>query len=73
MAMAVRSLEDRRLQQQAKNLLVAGTDSRRIDADWMATGWADRLARAVRASGESFSGPLQSPREPWHYAFRPSQ
>ncbi|TQD50977.1 hypothetical protein FKV25_02975 [Lysobacter aestuarii] len=50
------------------DVLVAGTDSRRIDADWIHGGWARRLAE-VMAESPAFEGPLRSPREPWHYAY----
>jgi hypothetical protein len=36
---------------------------------WDTQGWAQRLAAAVRESGARFSGPLASPREPWHYSY----
>jgi hypothetical protein len=36
---------------------------------WDEQGWAQRLAAAVRESGARFSGPLASPREPWHYNY----
>ncbi|WP_271680387.1 hypothetical protein [Thermomonas mangrovi] len=52
-------------------VLVAGTDSRRIDADWRTGGWAARLQAAITASGMPFVGPLASPDEPWHYAWQP--
>jgi hypothetical protein len=52
-------------------VLVAGTDSRRIDADWVESGWAQRLAD-VMAESPAFKGPLVSPREPWHYAYEPA-
>ncbi|KFN51423.1 hypothetical protein [Arenimonas composti] len=50
--------------------LVAGTDSRRIQADWRDGGWAEKLAEAVRIS-DAFAGPLVSPDEPWHYDYLP--
>lgn len=53
--------------------LVAGTDSRRIDADWIAGGWADKLAAAVSAASTRLKGPLRSPREPWHYDYDPGE
>ncbi len=53
-------------------VLVAGTDSRRIDADWVEGGWARRLAE-VMAESPAFEGPLRSPREPWHYAYAPAE
>jgi hypothetical protein len=52
-------------------VLVAGTDARRMQADWRDGGWEAKLAEAVRASGAAFTGPLRSPDEPWHYAFTP--
>jgi hypothetical protein len=52
----------------AGDVLVAGTDSTRIASDWRDGGWATRLADAVKASA-AFEGPLQSPNEPWHYAY----
>lgn len=50
------------------DVLVAGTDSTRIAADWRAAGWAARLADAITAS-DAFTGPLKAPDEPWHYAY----
>jgi len=52
--------------------LVAGVDSGRRQQDWIDGGWGERLAAAVRVSGEPFEGPLRSPDEPWHYAYVPS-
>ena len=46
---------------------IATPDSATIETVWTAQGWGDRLARAVRESGARFSGPLEVPREPWHY------
>lgn len=52
------------------DVLVAGTDSRRIDTDWVDAGWAARLAELM-AMDPAFEGPLAQPTEPWHYAYRP--
>ncbi len=52
-------------------VLVAGTDARRIDVDWIATGWARRLAE-VMAESPAFKGPLTRPSEPWHYIYVPA-
>lgn len=49
--------------------LVAGTDVDAIENDWDAQGWAARLEQAVRAAGCRFTGPLEHPREPWHYTY----
>lgn len=38
---------------------------------WRSTGWAAKLADAVRPS-RYFSGPLKSPDEPWHWTFDPT-
>ncbi|HEX8284129.1 MAG TPA: hypothetical protein VF588_12270 [Pyrinomonadaceae bacterium] len=38
---------------------------------WDSAGWTAKLQEAVRASGTKFSGPLASPREPWHYDYQP--
>ncbi len=38
---------------------------------WRTSGWADRLADAVRPSAY-FSGPLRVPDEPWHWTFDPT-
>jgi hypothetical protein len=51
--------------------LVAGTDSRSRQSQWIDAGWATRLATAVRESGAAFTGPLASPDEPWHYSYMP--
>jgi len=50
--------------------LVAGTDSARIAAVWVGLGWAARLAQAIHEAGPNFTGPLQSPNEPWHYTYQ---
>ena len=50
---------------------VATPDAATIETVWTAHGWSDRLARAVRESGARFSGPLEVPREPWHYRCEP--
>jgi hypothetical protein len=52
--------------------LVAGTDSASARTQWDAAGWTQKLHTAVGAAGAHFSGPLQSPYEPWHYAYVPA-
>jgi hypothetical protein len=47
--------------------LVAGTLSTTVDSVWDGAGWTDRLKKAVIEAGARFDGPLESPREPWHY------
>jgi hypothetical protein len=38
---------------------------------WDSAGWTAKLQEAVRAASTKFSGPLASPREPWHYDYSP--
>lgn len=52
--------------------IVAGFDAESAGKQWDAAGWTRKLHAAVVASGEPFSGPLQSPYEPWHYAYTPA-
>jgi hypothetical protein len=48
--------------------LIAGPSS---PSAWDSAGWTAKLQEAVRAASAKFSGPLASPREPWHYDYRP--
>ena len=50
-------------------VIVAGTDVASARSDWDLAGWTHRLQQAVSTSRRPFSGPLQSPHEPWHYAY----
>ena len=54
----------------AGDRLVAGTDSRTIQERWLDDGWADRLHASISEASDRFAGPLRSPNEPWHYAYR---
>jgi hypothetical protein len=49
--------------------VVAGPDVATIPDAWDAQGWAARLEQAVREAGCRFVGPLERPREPWHYTY----
>ena len=51
--------------------LVAGTDTGRAAADWEAAGWTERLRRVVTSTSTRLRGPLEAPREPWHYVYVP--
>jgi hypothetical protein len=51
--------------------VVAGTTSTTIDSVWDRGGWAEKLRLAVTVSGGDLAGPLEAPREPWHYEYRP--
>ena len=48
--------------------LIAGPSS---PSAWDAAGWTSKLEEAVGRAGAKFKGPLASPREPWHYDYRP--
>ena len=48
--------------------LIAGPSS---PSAWDAAGWTLKLQEAVARASTKFSGPLASPREPWHYDYRP--
>lgn len=53
--------------------LVAGFDAASAHEQWDLRGWTRKLHAAVTASGKPFIGPLQSPYEPWHYAYSPGR
>jgi hypothetical protein len=48
---------------------VAGPSYADVKPVWEAQGWAERLRRAVRTTGDRFQGPLKTPNEPWHYEY----
>ena len=48
--------------------LIAGPSS---PSAWDAAGWTAKLQEAVGRASTKFKGPLASPREPWHYDYRP--
>lgn len=52
--------------------MVAGLVAATAHSQWDDAGWTRRLHAAVTASGKPFVGPLQSPYEPWHYAYAPA-
>jgi hypothetical protein len=52
--------------------LIAGTDASSARSQWDAAGWTQKLQAAVNSAGNHFTGPLQSPYEPWHYAYLPT-
>jgi hypothetical protein len=51
--------------------VVAGLEAASAHQRWDEAGWTRKLHDAVVASGKPFVGPLQSPYEPWHYAYTP--
>jgi hypothetical protein len=48
--------------------LIAGPSS---PGAWDKEGWTEKVRDAVARASTKFSGPLASPREPWHYDYRP--
>jgi D-alanyl-D-alanine carboxypeptidase len=53
--------------------IVAGMVAATADSQWDSAGWTRKLHQAVVDSGKPFVGPLQSPYEPWHYAYTPAR
>ena len=51
--------------------IVAGANSKQIDTVWRAEKWDEKLKASMDAAGPSFTGPLTSPDEPWHYNYKP--
>lgn len=54
---------------QKGDTIVAGPRTATIATEWDAAGWTAKLKEAVQAAGNRFTGPLESPREPWHYTY----
>ncbi len=50
--------------------LVASTQMSDVSSVWDAQGWTLKVQAAVHAASDRFRGPLQTPREPWHYEYR---
>jgi hypothetical protein len=51
--------------------IIAGADMASSTSQWDAAGWTQKLHAAVIKAGPHFSGPLESPYEPWHYGYAP--
>jgi hypothetical protein len=51
--------------------VIAGLDAAAAGRQWDAAGWTQKLHQAMTAARGRFTGPLQSPYEPWHYAYNP--
>jgi len=49
--------------------LVAGTEAEHAAQDWDAPGWTRRLNEVVTRTSARLRGPLEAPREPWHYVY----
>jgi hypothetical protein len=52
-------------------VVVAGTSTALAARDWDAPGWTQGLREVVQRVAPELHGPLERPREPWHYDFRP--
>jgi hypothetical protein len=52
--------------------IIASADSRQIETLWRAEQWDTKLNASIVAAGPSFTGPLRSPDEPWHYDYVPT-
>jgi len=51
--------------------VIAGLDAAAARRQWDEAGWTQKLHQAMTAARGRFTGPLQSPYEPWHYAYNP--
>jgi hypothetical protein len=51
--------------------VVAGIEVATAHRQWDAPGWTEKLHTAIGVAGNHFVGPIQSPYEPWHYAYAP--
>lgn len=51
--------------------IIAATNTAMIEEVWDGQGWTEKLQTAVKAASRKFTGPLASPREPWHYTYSP--
>jgi hypothetical protein len=51
--------------------VVAGLDAAAARRQWDEAGWTQKMHQAMGAAHGRFIGPLQSPYEPWHYAYNP--
>jgi hypothetical protein len=51
--------------------VIAGLEAAAAHRQWDAAGWTQKLHQAMKAAHGRFTGPLQSPYEPWHYAYSP--
>jgi hypothetical protein len=51
--------------------IIAGADLASAMRQWDAAGWTEKLHSAVGKAGPHFTGPLESPYEPWHYSYAP--
>lgn len=58
-------------QVQKGDRIVASTSAADAVVQWDAEGWTEKLKQAVTSASPRMQGPLESPREPWHYSYAP--
>jgi len=58
-------------QVQKDDRIVASTSAADAVVQWDAEGWSEKLKQAVISASPRMEGPLESPREPWHYSYTP--
>ena len=51
--------------------IIAPTNAAVIKDVWDGQGWTEKLRAAVTTASKKLTGPLASPREPWHYTYTP--
>ena len=51
--------------------IYAGANSKQVESIWRSEGWDRKLKASMEAAGQSFSGPMTNPDEPWHYDYAP--
>lgn len=58
-------------QVQQGDRIIASTSAADAIVQWDVEGWTEKLKQAVTIASSRLQGPLESPREPWHYAYTP--
>lgn len=58
-------------QVQQGDRIIASTSAADAIVQWDVEGWTEKLKQAVTSVSTRLQGPLESPREPWHYAYAP--
>ena len=51
--------------------IIASTSAADAIVQWDVEGWTEKLKQAVTSASTRLQGPLESPREPWHYSYTP--
>lgn len=58
-------------QVQQGDRIIASTSTADAIVQWDVEGWTEKLKQAVTSASTRLQGPLESPREPWHYSYTP--